>query len=155
MSIQPFIKCSQIKASLTFYTEILDFSVVQEPDPDPNAFLSVYAFLERDGSFIHLSEHSGDGVFGNVIYVRVENIDKIYEQFILNGLEAQAFEMSELSEDIWSPTKELMAREMFPSLLPIYWKLILMEVGMFISKEILFFLWKCQPGFSIELTLEG
>ena len=90
MSIQPFIKCSQIKASLAFYTEILDFNVVQAPDPDPNAFLSVYAFIERDGSFVHLSEHSGDGVFGNVIYVRVENIDKIYEQFILNGLEAHS-----------------------------------------------------------------
>ena len=36
MSIQPFIKCSQIKESLAFYTEILDFKVRQAPDPDPD-----------------------------------------------------------------------------------------------------------------------
>lgn len=89
MSIEPFIKCSQIKASLAFYTEILDFKVVQAPDPDPTSFMSVYAFLERGGSHAHLSEHSGDGVFGSVIYVRVENIDSTYKTLIENGLEVK------------------------------------------------------------------
>ena len=36
MSIQPFVKCSQIKESLVFYTEILDFKVRQALDPDGN-----------------------------------------------------------------------------------------------------------------------
>ena len=35
MSIQPFVKCSQIKESHAFYSEILDFKV---PDPDGNRF---------------------------------------------------------------------------------------------------------------------
>lgn len=89
MSIEPFIKCSQIKASLTFYTETLDFKVAQAPDPDPESFMSMYAFLEREGSFVHLSQHSGDGVFGNVTYVRVENIDATYKTFIENGLKTK------------------------------------------------------------------
>ena len=89
MSIEPFIKCSQIKASLAFYTEILDFKVVQAPDPDPTSFMSVYAFLERGGSHVHLSEHSGDGVFGSVIYVRVEDIEATYKTLIENGLEVK------------------------------------------------------------------
>lgn len=89
MSIQPFIKCSRIKASLAFYTETLDFKVVQAPDPDPDSFMSVYAFLERDGSFIHLSEHSGDGEFGNVLYIKVEGIEALYEKFVANGLKTQ------------------------------------------------------------------
>jgi len=72
MSIEPFIRCSDIKTSLHFYSQILDFKVIQAPDPDPEAFLSVYAFLEREGSFVHISEHSGDGVFGNVLYIRVK-----------------------------------------------------------------------------------
>jgi len=86
MSIEPFIKCSKIKKSLDFYTETLDFKVVRAPDADPESFMSMYAFLEREGGFVHLSEHSGDGVFGNVIYVRVENIDITYNKFIENGL---------------------------------------------------------------------
>ena len=86
MAIEPFIKCSNIKASLHFYTEILDFVVAQAPVPDPNSFLSVYAFLMREGSGVHLSEHSGDGVFGSVIFVRVEDIDPLYSQFVANGL---------------------------------------------------------------------
>lgn len=89
MSIEPFIKCSKIKESLEFYTEILDFKVTRAPDVDPKSFMSMYAFLEREGSFVHLSEHSGDGVFGNVIYVRVESIDITYNQFIENGLKKQ------------------------------------------------------------------
>lgn len=89
MSIEPFIKCSQIKTSLAFYSELLDFTVVQAPDPDPESFLSMYAFLQREGSFIHLSQHSGDGVFGNVIYIRVKDLDQTYATFIGNGLKIQ------------------------------------------------------------------
>lgn len=46
MSIQPFIKCSQIKTLLAFYTETLGFKVVQAPDPDPDSFMSVCTFSE-------------------------------------------------------------------------------------------------------------
>ena len=89
MSIQPFLKCSDIKVSLNFYTNLLDFKVVQAPDPDPEAFMSMYAYLKREESFIHFSQHAGDGVFGNVIYVQVKNIDAIYNTFLNNGLKAQ------------------------------------------------------------------
>ena len=86
MSIQPFIRCSDITVSLTFYTEILDFNILQAPDPDPSAFMSMYAFLERDGSRVHISQHAGDGAFGNVLYIQVTNLDEIYKQFTDNGL---------------------------------------------------------------------
>ena len=89
MSIEPFLKCSDIKVSLNFYTNLLDFKVVQAPDPDPEAFMSMYAYLKRGESFIHLSQHAGDGVFGNVIYVQVKNIDAIYSAFLNNGLKKQ------------------------------------------------------------------
>jgi uncharacterized glyoxalase superfamily protein PhnB len=35
---------------------------------------------------VHLSQHAGDGVFGNVIYIQVDNLDVIYSTFIGNGL---------------------------------------------------------------------
>ena len=89
MSIEPFIKSSNIKASLEFYSDILDFKVIQAPDSSPEAFLSVYAFLEREGSFVHISEHSGDGAFGNVLYIRVKNLDLTYQTFLNNGLQVK------------------------------------------------------------------
>ena len=89
MSIEPFIKSSNIKNSLEFYSDILDFKVIQAPDSNPEAFLSVYAFLEREGSFVHISEHSGDGAFGNVLYIRVKNLDVTYQTFLNNGLQVQ------------------------------------------------------------------
>lgn len=86
MSIQPFIRCSEISESLAFYTEILDFNVLRAPDSNPTSFMSMYSLLEREGDRVHLSSHVGDGVFGNVIYIQVENIDMIYDNFIKNGL---------------------------------------------------------------------
>jgi len=86
MSIQPFIRCSDITVSLPFYTEVLDFNILQAPDPDPTAFMSMYALLEWDGDRVHLSQHAGDGAFGNVIYVQVINLDNIYNKFTDNGL---------------------------------------------------------------------
>jgi catechol 2,3-dioxygenase-like lactoylglutathione lyase family enzyme len=89
MSIEPFIKSSDIEVSLYFYANLLDFEVVQAPDTDPDSFMSMYAFLKREDSYLHISQHAGDGVFGNVIYVRVNNIDEIYSVFINNGLKVQ------------------------------------------------------------------
>lgn len=86
MSVQPFIRCSKLSASLPFYSKVLDFNILQAPDPDPQSFMSMYALLEREGDRMHLSQHAGDGVFGNVIYIQVENIDAIYNTFIGNGL---------------------------------------------------------------------
>jgi len=86
MAIESVIKCSDITASLEFYTQVLDFNVVQAPDPDPSAFMSRYAFMNRDGSGVHLSSHGGDGVYGNALYIRVPDIDVLYQAFVDNGL---------------------------------------------------------------------
>jgi len=90
MAVEPFIRCSDILSSLEFYTDVLDFVVVRSPDPDPTSFMSKYALIERDGSRVHLSAHSGDGAFGNVIYVRVDNIDSLYSKFMANDLKTDS-----------------------------------------------------------------
>lgn len=86
MTIEPFIKCSEISESLSFYTEILDFEIQVPPDSDKNAFMSKYALLQRGESLVHLSSHEGDGAFGSLIYVRVENIEKLFENFVSRGI---------------------------------------------------------------------
>lgn len=86
MSIEPFIKCSHIQNSIMFYTEVLDFAVRTPPNPDPTSHDSKHAMLERGGDAVHLSSHSGDSVFGTLIYIRVSNVDELYEQFLNNGM---------------------------------------------------------------------
>ena len=88
MTIEACMKCSDIKTSLSFYTSVLDFTVEVKPDPDPSAFMSKYALLKRKDSLLHLSSHQGDGLFGNLIYIRVDSIEKLYEQFLDRGLNA-------------------------------------------------------------------
>ena len=87
MSLEPTIKCSDITRSLAFYVDVLDFSVVLAPDPDPDSFMSRYAYLQRQGDGMHLSSHAGDGVFGNVVYVRVDNVDELCNRFFERGLQ--------------------------------------------------------------------
>jgi len=43
--------------------------------------------LIRDGIMIHLSSFSGDGIAGNAIVLIVDNVDALYEEFILNEVE--------------------------------------------------------------------
>lgn len=86
MSIEPFIKCSDLSRSLSFYTDTLDFIVRIATDPDPAAFMSNYALIERDGCLVHLSAHASDGAFGSLNYIRVDNIDELYQQLIERGL---------------------------------------------------------------------
>ncbi len=97
MSIEPFIKCSDIQKSLTFYVNVLDFVVVVAPDKDPSSFMSRYAYLEREGHGIHLSQHPGDGVFGNVVYVRVAGVDTVYSNFVERGLNTKNDKLPGLS----------------------------------------------------------
>jgi len=86
MTIEACIKCRDLKSSIKFYTEILDFSIHTAPDPDENAFMSKYALLKRGDSFMHLSSHEGDGVFGNLIYVRIKGIEELYKKIINRGI---------------------------------------------------------------------
>jgi len=115
MAIEPCIKCSDIQASLTFYTEVLDFMIKVAPDTDENVFMSKYALLNRDNDNVHLSSHEGDGVFGNLIYVRVENVDKLYRDYISRGLNTEHPDdypalTIELTEQTWG-MKEFSVRD--------------------------------------------
>lgn len=87
MAIEPFFDCRDIAVSVDFYTKVLDFDLAIVPDPDPKQFGSRYAALSREGDILHLSSHSREnGAFGAAIYVRVDNVDELYERFVANGV---------------------------------------------------------------------
>jgi catechol 2,3-dioxygenase-like lactoylglutathione lyase family enzyme len=81
--IIPLIRCSDIARSVEFYTILLDFEMsFSDMDGQSPAF----ATLKRGNDYIHLSSHSGDGVFGGVVCVAVEDVDRLIKDLRQRGL---------------------------------------------------------------------
>ena len=83
MKIVPVIKSSDLQRSLHFYTEILDFQRKHGHQEMANGVID----LVRDGAELQLSRHAGDGVFGSVNRVFVDDVDERYLTFRARGLD--------------------------------------------------------------------
>lgn len=83
MSIIPTFRCSNMRDSLHFYTEVLDFERVDGDDEldDPS-----FSVLARDGGHLFLSSHGGDGAFGSVIAITTDDVDAVFHSFRKRGL---------------------------------------------------------------------
>ena len=73
--------------ALAFYTGVLDFALV---GTWPEAGDPAFAVLTRGGGELHLSSHSGDGVFGQAVAVLVEDADGLFAAFRARGLDPSA-----------------------------------------------------------------
>ena len=71
MAILATVRCRNMKASLAFYTGVLDFERVGGDDDlvDP-----CFSTLSRNGDRLLLSSHSGDGEFEQVIVVTTDDV---------------------------------------------------------------------------------
>jgi catechol 2,3-dioxygenase-like lactoylglutathione lyase family enzyme len=83
MAIIPTVRCRNMKASLAFYTGILDFECVDGDDDvaDPS-----FRVLARRGDILYLSSHRGDGEFGQAIVVITDDVDAECRKFRARGL---------------------------------------------------------------------
>ena len=73
-----------MKESIAFYVDILDFKLIGIwPENDGPSF----CILTRENEEIHLSTHSGDGAYGNVVSILVNDIDTLITKFIGRGLD--------------------------------------------------------------------
>ena len=81
MAIIPIMRCRNLRASVAFYTGILDFERVDDGD-DPEE-CSVIP-LRRDGDEVLLS--ADDGVFETVLVVTTDEIDELCRRFRERGL---------------------------------------------------------------------
>ena len=86
MKIVPVIRSSDLQRSLHFYTGILDFERKLHGHEDREMANGVID-LTRDGAELQLSRHSGDGVFGSVNRVFVDDVDERYVTFRRQGSE--------------------------------------------------------------------
>ncbi len=86
MKIVPVIKVSDLRRSLRFYTESLDFEWKRPEYADVELANGVID-LVRSGAELQLSHHAGDGVFGSVNRVFVDDVDERYATFRARGLD--------------------------------------------------------------------
>jgi catechol 2,3-dioxygenase-like lactoylglutathione lyase family enzyme len=54
---------------------------VDESRPDP-----CYMGFTRDGTWLHVSSFSGDGVSGGVVYLLVEDVDALHAELVARGV---------------------------------------------------------------------
>ena len=86
MKIVPVIKSDDLERSLHFYTEILDFKR-RWPSQEKQETANGIAHLVMEGAELQLSRHAGDGVFGSLQRVYVEDVDERYATFRARGLD--------------------------------------------------------------------
>jgi catechol 2,3-dioxygenase-like lactoylglutathione lyase family enzyme len=84
MAIIPTVRCSNMRKSLAFYTNVLDFERIDGDDEldDP-----CYNLLAREGDRLILSSHRGDGMFGQAILVTTNDVDAVFRKFRSRGLQ--------------------------------------------------------------------
>jgi catechol 2,3-dioxygenase-like lactoylglutathione lyase family enzyme len=86
VKIVPVMKSSDLERSLRFYTQVLDFER-KWPGFEDHETANGVADLVKDGAEIQLSRHSGDGVFGSLNRVFVDDVDERYATFRARGLD--------------------------------------------------------------------
>ncbi len=84
MAIIPCVRCSRIAVSIDFYTQVLDFIYVGGDDvkADPS-----FCVLRRGADLLFLSSHRGDGSFGQVVHITVDDVQTLFRNFRARGLE--------------------------------------------------------------------
>ena len=86
MKIVPVIKSGDLDRSVRFYTGVLDFER-KWPGYEDREKANGVAHLIKDGAELLLSRHAGDGVFGSVNRVFVDDVDERYATFRARGLD--------------------------------------------------------------------
>jgi catechol 2,3-dioxygenase-like lactoylglutathione lyase family enzyme len=86
MKMVPVIKSSDLERSVHFYTVILDFER-KWPAEEERETANGVAHLVRNGAELQISRHAGDGVFGSLNRVFVDDVDERYATFRKRGLD--------------------------------------------------------------------
>jgi catechol 2,3-dioxygenase-like lactoylglutathione lyase family enzyme len=82
-SIVPVVRCSNFRASVAFFTRVLDFAWL---DGDREYTDPCMCILQRGSGRLILSSHAGDGEYGQAIVVAVDDVDALWTSFLARGL---------------------------------------------------------------------
>jgi catechol 2,3-dioxygenase-like lactoylglutathione lyase family enzyme len=76
--IVPILRVADVHASVEWYSQ-LGFSAIFEHRFA--AGMPAYVGIEREGAEIHLSEHAGDAAGPGLIYVWIDSVDVVADDF--------------------------------------------------------------------------
>lgn len=82
----PVLRVSSSVAAEQFYCHRLGFirqfaTPADRSKPDP-----CYMGFKRDGVLLHVSSFPGDGVSGAVVFLLVDDVDKLHAEFVAKGV---------------------------------------------------------------------
>ena len=80
MKAIPIMRCKNMRESLLFYTKVLDFQIKYPGDTASEPVVTVV----NGNAEIQLS--IVDGVYGNPINIRVDDIDRLFKKYLERGL---------------------------------------------------------------------
>ena len=80
MKIIPLLRCNNLKDALAFYTDILDFTLKYPDDVDNEWVIE----LVNNNAEILLA--SLDGTPRVAVYVRVDDVDAVFKNYVARGL---------------------------------------------------------------------
>jgi uncharacterized glyoxalase superfamily protein PhnB len=81
----PVLRVRSSVPAREFYCGKLGFEVEFEA-ADPNRPDPAYLGVVRGGAVLHLSSHAGDGTFGAVAYVHVDDVDALFAELRARGV---------------------------------------------------------------------
>ncbi len=80
MKLIPLLRCNDLKESIAFYTNVLDFEL-KYPEESNNEW--VIDLINGDAELILASM---DGTPRIAVYIKVDNVDTIFNKYINRGL---------------------------------------------------------------------
>jgi catechol 2,3-dioxygenase-like lactoylglutathione lyase family enzyme len=84
MKAIPILRCRNMRESLSFYTRVLDFKIKYAGTSSEDPVLTIVnGIAELQLSVI-------DGLFGNPVNIRVDDIDGLFRKYIGRGLDTSA-----------------------------------------------------------------
>jgi len=82
----PVLHVSDASAAERFYCDDLRFLRTFAYRPDPAKANPCYLGVARDGALLHLSSFEGDGRPGSVVYLVVDDIDRLHGELLERGV---------------------------------------------------------------------
>ncbi len=82
----PVLHVSDSGAAEHFFCNLLGFQRTFAYRPDPAKSNPCYMGVIRDGALLHLSSFAGDGVTGGVVYLIVDDVDRLETELLERGV---------------------------------------------------------------------
>jgi catechol 2,3-dioxygenase-like lactoylglutathione lyase family enzyme len=76
----PILRITSVEDAFDYYIGVLGFEIDWEHRFEPG--MPLYAQVSRSGAVLHLSEHAGDGTPGAAVWIAVDDVRAMRDEFL-------------------------------------------------------------------------